>query len=63
MNSWETLRGWFTESELIHFGWSNDKIPVLAMDVDQLWENDPSAVAYYSDRHRDPPPEIAALVR
>jgi hypothetical protein len=61
VNSWETLRGWFTESELVHFGWRKDRIPVLAMDADQLWENDPRAFAYYSDRHREPPPEVAVL--
>ena len=62
MNSWETLRWCFTESELIYFGWNKAKVPVLALEPEQLWEHDARAPGYYQDRRRDLPPEVEAVV-
>jgi hypothetical protein len=62
VNAWETHRYWFTESELIHWGWNKAKLPILPLDPDQLWEYDPATPRYYLDRHRDLPPEVAAVV-
>ncbi len=60
VDTWETLREWFTESELLYLAWK--KVPVMALDPDQLWEYNPEAPGYYRDRHRDLPPEVAAVV-
>ena len=62
VNSWETHRFWFTESELVYWGWTVANIPVMALDPDQLWEYDPATPRYYFDRHRELPPEVAAVV-
>ncbi len=61
VNAWETLRCWFTESELLSLGWK--KVPVMELEPDQLWEYDPRAPSYYLARHRDLPPEVAAVVK
>lgn len=63
VNAWETLRFWFTESELVYWGWTVANIPVMALDPDQLWEYDPLTPRYYRDRHRDLPREVAAVVQ
>jgi hypothetical protein len=62
VNAWETIRSWFTESELVYWGWNKAKLPILPLDPDQLWEYDPCTPRYYLDRHRDLPPEVAAVV-
>jgi len=62
VNAWETCRWWFTESELVHWGWTVANIPVMALDPNQLWEYDPATPRYYHDRHRELPPEVAAVV-
>jgi len=62
VNAWETLRWWFTQSELVYWGWNKAKLPIVPLDPDQLWEYDPAAPRYYLDRHRDLPPEVAAVV-
>jgi hypothetical protein len=62
VNAWETIRSWFTESELLYWGWDKTKIPVLPLDPDQLWEYDLATARYYRDRHRDLPLEVAAVV-
>jgi hypothetical protein len=60
VNAWDTLRSFFTESELRFFGWS--KVPVQAMEPDHLWEYCSLAPRYYRDRNRDLPPEVLAVV-
>lgn len=62
VNAWETLRWYFTQSDLIYWGWTVANIPVMPLDPDQLWEYDPTAPRYYFDRHRNLPPEVAAVV-
>jgi hypothetical protein len=62
MNAWKDLRSWFTESELVYWGWNKAKMPVMALEPDQLWEYNPRAPLYYRNRHRDLPPEVAAVV-
>jgi hypothetical protein len=62
VNAWETHRYWFTESELVYWGWNKAKLPIVPLDPDQLWEYDPATPRYYLDRHRDLPPEVAAVV-
>ena len=62
VNAWETLRWYFTQSELAYWGWTVANIPMVALEPDQLWEYDPNAPGYYRDRHRDLPPEVAAVV-
>lgn len=63
VNAWETHRWWFTESELVYWGWNKASIPIKAIKPDQLWEYFPSAPNYYRARHRDLPPEVAAVVQ
>jgi hypothetical protein len=58
VNAWKTLRWWFTETELVYF---ELKVPIMALEPDQLWEYDPCALSYYLDRHRDLPSEVAAV--
>jgi hypothetical protein len=62
VNAWKTLRWWFTESELVYWGWDKAKVPVMILDPDQLWEYDPRAPRYYQDRRRALPPEVTAVV-
>jgi|YNPNPStandDraft_1061719.scaffolds.fasta_scaffold14376_2 hypothetical protein len=62
VNAWETIRSWFTESELVYWGWDKARLPILHLDPDQLWEYDPATPRYYLDRHRELPPEVAAVV-
>jgi len=62
VNAWETIRRWFTESELAYWGWNKTKLPIVPLDPDQLWEYDPATPRYYLDRHRELPPEVAAVV-
>jgi hypothetical protein len=63
VNAWETLRWWFTQSELAYWDWPAAKIPIEPLEPDQLWEYDPAAPKYYLDRHRNLPPEVAAVAR
>lgn len=63
VNAWETLRSRFTESELVYWGWDKANIPMMAIEPDQLWEYWPTTPKYYLDRHRDLPPEVAAVVQ
>lgn len=58
INPWKDLRGAFTESELTFHRW--DKIPIVAIPPDELWENDSDAPDYYTARKLTPPPEVAA---
>jgi hypothetical protein len=63
MNAWETLRSRLTESELLYWGWDKAKIPIEPLEPDQLWEYWPTTPKYYLDRHRNLPPEVAAVAR
>jgi hypothetical protein len=63
VNAWETLRWYFTQSELVYWDWPAAKIPIEPLEPDQLWEYDPAAPRYYLDRRRDLPPEVAAVAR
>ncbi len=63
VNTWKTLRWYFTESELVYLGWDKAKVPIVALEPENLWESDPKAPEYYRGRHRDLPPELAAVVQ
>ncbi len=58
INTFEDLRSTFTESELTFYGFS--KIPVLGIDPEILWENQPSTPNFYKDRNLRLPPEVVA---
>lgn len=61
VNTWPTLRWYFTETELTFWGWAK-AVPIMAIEADQLWEYDPTVPNYYRDPKRDLPPEVAAVV-
>jgi len=57
INAFEDLRRFFTASELEFYGW--ERIPILAIRADYLWENDLEAPDYYRDRNLPLPAEVA----
>ena len=57
INAYKNLRWTFTASELQYFGWT--KKPVLAIDVEELWENQPETPDYYLIRKLPLPAEVA----
>jgi hypothetical protein len=61
INAWRELRLYFTESELLYYGWASDKIPIVRIKPDEQWESDPSAQTYYRDRNLPLPIEIQAI--
>lgn len=61
INTWSSLRLYFTQSELIFYGWLPDNIPIMRLRPDELWENDPLARSFYRDRGLDLPPECECV--
>jgi hypothetical protein len=58
INTWYELRMFFTESELIFYGWRSDKIPIMPIEQSDLWETDPAATLFYRNRNLPLPVEI-----
>ena len=61
INTWSSLRLYFTQSELIFYGWLPENIPIMRIRQDELWENDPLAPSFYRDRGLDLPPEFECV--
>jgi hypothetical protein len=61
INTWSSLRLFFTQSELIYYGWSPKKIPIMSLQPDDPWENDPAARTFYLDRGLALPPEFECV--
>lgn len=60
VKTWVTLRLWFTESELRFFGWN--KVPMMALEPNDLWKSDLEAPKYYTVRKLDLPSEVKAVI-
>jgi hypothetical protein len=59
INTWADLRLCFTESELIFYRLRAEKVPILALESEDLWENDAYAPDYYRAHRLPLPPEVS----
>jgi hypothetical protein len=62
INTWRALRLYFTQSELIHFGWDPNNIPAVRIDPDDIWEADPDAADYYQTQQLPLPVEVQVVL-
>ena len=62
-NGWVQIRYWFTEAEASRFFHTNERMPVVGLDDELIWESDPKAIAHYRSRGQAVPREVEAKAR
>lgn len=62
INTWYALRMFFTQSELLYYGWKPDRIPSIRIDRDELWEHCGDALDFYTSRGLRLPDEVQAAL-